>query len=80
MQHPRLVRFFLSALQDSDAFKRAHVERIFSDDQATRDAKLDEIDAERERNAPIVGAYLLTLATAAMFIAIIAVIWRSVSG
>ena len=60
MQHPRFVRFFLSALQDSDAFRRAHIERTFSDDRATRDTKLAELDAERERNAPIVGAYLLS--------------------
>lgn len=80
MKHPRLVQFYMSALQDPDAVRRAQIGRTFGHDRATRDEKLSELDAERQRNAPAFKAYLLAVATVAIPIGIVAVLWRSVSG
>ncbi|WP_080822929.1 MULTISPECIES: hypothetical protein [Rhizobium/Agrobacterium group] len=63
----------MSALQDPDTLSRFLVERTFKHDRATREKKLAEIDSERKRNGPIVGAYLLSIFTLAVPIAI--VIW-----
>lgn len=80
MQHPRLVRFFMAALQDPDSVRRANINRTYDHERATRDEKLSELDTERQRNAPVFGAYLLSLVTIAIPIGIVALLWRSVAG
>ncbi|ANK71682.1 hypothetical protein FA04_02955 [Ensifer adhaerens] len=80
MQHPRLVRFFIAALQDPDSVQRARINRTHGHERATRDAKLAKLDAERNRSTPVFGAYLLSLVTIAIPIGIVALLWRSVSG
>ncbi|AMD59426.1 hypothetical protein AWN88_14230 [Agrobacterium tumefaciens] len=80
VQHPKLVRFFMASLQDPDSVRRAHINRTYVDEHAIRNEKLAELDAERERDAPVIRAYLLSLVTIAAPIVIAAVLWRSVSG
>lgn len=78
MQHPRLVRFYLSALQEPDSVNRARVERSVDLDRAARDRKIAAIDAERRRNAPVAMAYFLAVATVAVPVAV--AVWWLVSG
>ncbi|MQV12182.1 hypothetical protein GHL01_00285 [Sinorhizobium meliloti] len=50
---------------------------MYDHEHAIRDEKLAELDAERERNAPVLSAYLLAIVTVAVPIA--AIIWLLVA-
>lgn len=77
MKHPRIVRFYLSALQEPDSVNRARIERSVDLDRAARDRKLAALDAERLRNAPVALAYFLAVAT--VVVPISALVWWLVS-
>lgn len=77
MKHPRLVRFFIGALQEPNGVRRSDIIRMYDHEHAIRDEKLAELDAERERNAPVLSAYLLAIVTVAVPIA--AIIWLLVA-
>lgn len=66
MKRPWLVRFWLSAFQDSDATERYWVKRTHVDDPRGVEAKLAELDEKREREAPVAMAYVMSVLTVAV--------------
>lgn len=53
MKHPRLVRLWMSSLQDPDTLRRNNIKRTFSHEPTTVRDMLAELDAQREREAPV---------------------------
>lgn len=66
MKRPWLVRFWMSALQDDDALQRYWIKKTHVDDPRGIESRLAELDAKREREAPLVLAYVMSVLTVAV--------------
>lgn len=67
------MRFWLAGMQDSDAVQRYWIKRTQVDDPRGVEAKLEELDAKREREALVRLAYFLAALTVIGPVAV--VIW-----
>jgi hypothetical protein len=63
MKRPWLVRMWLAGLQDDDAAQRYWIKRTHVDDPRGVEARLAELDAKRQREAPVRLAYFLAALT-----------------
>ncbi|KQZ50306.1 hypothetical protein ASD54_08610 [Rhizobium sp. Root149] len=73
MKRPWLVKMWLTGLQDSDAHERHWIKRTHVDDPRGIESRLKELDEKREREAPVVQAYVMAALTVAVPIAVL--IW-----
>jgi hypothetical protein len=73
MKRPWLVKMWLAGLQDSDAQERHWIKRTHVDDPRGVEERLAELDKKREREAPVVQAYVMAALTVIAPVAI--VIW-----
>jgi hypothetical protein len=69
----------MSSLQEPDGIRREGIMRNFPDDRVTREEKLAELDAERERNTPVALAYVGAAITILLPIGRVALVWWSVA-
>jgi hypothetical protein len=71
MRRPLLVQLWLSGLQDSDGVRRYHITRTYAHEPATVREMLAELDAKREREAPVKTAYVFAALTVVVPIGLI---------
>jgi hypothetical protein len=63
---PLLVRLWLSGLQDGDEVRRQQIKRTHVHEPSTVREMLAELDAKREREAPVATAWALSVLTVAV--------------
>ena len=78
MKRPWLVKLWLSGLQDGDGVRRYHIMRTYVHEPTTVKEMLAELDAKREREAPVMTAYILAGLTVAVPVG--GLLWRLVAG
>lgn len=61
VQHPKLVRCWLSSLQEPDSVRRQDIERMH--EGYMRDQMPAELDADRAIYAPVAMAYVISALT-----------------